>query len=148
MSAEEDFSASLFAGALGLMRSSWRRARRCLCCPPRRDPRSPSAPRRRGRRKVFGMVAIFLLVGQKLVKSVAPARRPLALAAGFALLGGISFCLRRRARLERRVHRRGGSRAGLALRHAAVPRGSLTPHSPTFSQTRLPSRGSGGASPV
>jgi hypothetical protein len=41
--------------------------------------------------KIFGMAALFLLVGQKLVKSVAPARRPAALAAGLCLLGAISL---------------------------------------------------------
>ena len=37
------------------------------------------------------MAALFLLLGQKLVKSVAPSRRPAALAAGFAVLGGVSL---------------------------------------------------------
>jgi hypothetical protein len=41
--------------------------------------------------KVFGMGALFLLVGQKLTRSVAPARRPAALAAGFALVAGVSL---------------------------------------------------------
>ena len=42
--------------------------------------------------KIFGMGALFLLVGQKLTGSVAPARRPAALAAGFALVAGVSRC--------------------------------------------------------
>ena len=41
--------------------------------------------------KVFGMGTLFLLLGQKLVKSVAPAKRPAALAAGLALLGAVSL---------------------------------------------------------
>ncbi len=41
--------------------------------------------------KVFGMGALFLLLGQKLVRSVAPDKRPAALAAGLALLGAISL---------------------------------------------------------
>lgn len=41
--------------------------------------------------KVFGMGALFLLVGQKLTANVSPARRPAALALGFAVLGGISL---------------------------------------------------------
>jgi hypothetical protein len=41
--------------------------------------------------KVFGMAALFLLVGQRILKSFAPARRPAALAAGFVLLGGLSL---------------------------------------------------------
>jgi hypothetical protein len=41
--------------------------------------------------KIFGMGALFLLLGQKLLDSFAPARRPAALALGFAVLGGISL---------------------------------------------------------
>lgn len=41
--------------------------------------------------KVFGMGALFLLVGQKLTSSFSPARRPAALAAGFAVLGALSL---------------------------------------------------------
>lgn len=41
--------------------------------------------------KIFGMGALFLLLGQKLVRSVAPAKRPAALAAGLALLGAVSL---------------------------------------------------------
>jgi len=41
--------------------------------------------------KIFGMGALFLLVGQKLLDSFAPARRPAALALGFAVLGGFSL---------------------------------------------------------
>jgi hypothetical protein len=41
--------------------------------------------------KVFGMGALFLLVGQRLTESVSPARRPAALAVGFAVLGGLSL---------------------------------------------------------
>jgi hypothetical protein len=41
--------------------------------------------------KVFGMGALFLLLGQKLLQSVAPGKRPVALAAGLAALGAISL---------------------------------------------------------
>ncbi len=41
--------------------------------------------------KVFGMGALFLLLGQRLLKSVAPGKRPAAVAAGLALLGAISL---------------------------------------------------------
>jgi len=41
--------------------------------------------------KIFGMGALFLLLGQKLLDSFAPARRPAAIALGFAVLGGISL---------------------------------------------------------
>jgi len=41
--------------------------------------------------KVFGMGALFLLLGQKLLRNVSPAKRPFALAAGFAALGAASL---------------------------------------------------------
>jgi hypothetical protein len=41
--------------------------------------------------KIFGMIALFLLLGQKIVRSVAPARRPVALASGLAALGLVSL---------------------------------------------------------
>ena len=41
--------------------------------------------------KVFGMGALFLLVGQKILATFSPSRRPLALATGFAVLGGVSL---------------------------------------------------------
>jgi len=41
--------------------------------------------------KVFGMAALFLLLGQKLSGTVAARRRPSALAAGFALLAAVSL---------------------------------------------------------
>ena len=41
--------------------------------------------------KVFGMSALFLLLGQKIVRSVAPARRPVALACGLGVLGFVSL---------------------------------------------------------
>jgi hypothetical protein len=37
------------------------------------------------------MGALFLLLGQKLMRDVAPARRPAALAIGFVVLGGLSL---------------------------------------------------------
>lgn len=41
--------------------------------------------------KVFGMGALFLLLGQKVTSNLSPARRPAALAVGFAVLGGLSL---------------------------------------------------------
>ena len=41
--------------------------------------------------KVFGMGSLFLLLGQKLLGAVSARRRPTALAAGFAVLGGVSL---------------------------------------------------------
>jgi hypothetical protein len=41
--------------------------------------------------KVFGMGSLFLLLGQKLLGGVSARQRPAALAAGFAVLGGVSL---------------------------------------------------------
>ncbi|HEY7111703.1 MAG TPA: hypothetical protein VIA45_02120 [Thermoanaerobaculia bacterium] len=41
--------------------------------------------------KVFGMVALFLMIGQSLSGRVAARQRPAALALGFAILGGVSL---------------------------------------------------------
>lgn len=41
--------------------------------------------------KIFGMGVLFLLVGQRLIQSETPARRPAALAVGFAVLGALSL---------------------------------------------------------
>lgn len=41
--------------------------------------------------KIFGMGALFLLLGQKIVKSVAPAKRPAAVATGLGVLGAVSL---------------------------------------------------------
>jgi hypothetical protein len=41
--------------------------------------------------KVFGMGSLFLLLGQKMLGAVSARKRPTALAAGFALLGGVSL---------------------------------------------------------
>jgi hypothetical protein len=41
--------------------------------------------------KVFGMSALFLLIGQKLSANVSPSKRPAALALGFGVLGGVSL---------------------------------------------------------
>lgn len=41
--------------------------------------------------KIFGMGALFLFLGQKLVQNVSPAKRPLALTAGFVVIGGVSL---------------------------------------------------------
>ncbi len=41
--------------------------------------------------KVFGMVTLFLMIGQRLSGRVAARQRPAALALGFAILGGVSL---------------------------------------------------------
>ena len=92
MFAEEDWSGSLLAGSLGVL-TLFLAAGAALSLLPS-SVAIPIALLSAGIAvvaKVFGMAALFLLVGQKLLKSVAPSRRPAALAAGFALLGGVSL---------------------------------------------------------
>jgi hypothetical protein len=92
MSAEEDWSGSLLAGALGVL-TLFLAAGAALSLLPAAVA-IPIALVTAGVAvvaKIFGMAALFLLLGQKLLKSFAPARRPAALAAGFALLGGLSL---------------------------------------------------------
>jgi hypothetical protein len=92
MFAEEDWSSALLAGALGVL-TMFLAAGAALALLPSSlgIPIALASAAVAVVAKVFGMAALFLLVGQKLVKSVAPARRPAALAAGFALLGGVSL---------------------------------------------------------
>jgi hypothetical protein len=92
MSAEEDWSGSLLAGALGVL-SIFLAAGAALALLPSAIavPLALFFGAVAVVAKVFGMAALFLLVGQKLLKSVAPARRPAALAAGFAVLGAVSL---------------------------------------------------------
>jgi hypothetical protein len=92
MFAEEDWSGSLLAGSLGVL-TLFLAAGAALSLLPS-SVAIPIALLSAGIAvvaKVFGMAALFLLVGQKVLKSVAPSRRPAALAAGFALLGGVSL---------------------------------------------------------
>ncbi len=92
MFAEEDWSSALLAGALGVL-TMFLAAGAALALLPSSlgIPIALASAAVAVVAKVFGMAALFLLVGQKLLKSVAPARRPAALAAGFALLGGVSL---------------------------------------------------------
>jgi len=92
MLAEEDWSGALLAGALGVL-TLFLGAGAALSLLPASlaIPIALASAAVAVVAKVFGMAALFLLLGQKLVKSVAPARRPVALAAGFAVLGGISL---------------------------------------------------------
>jgi len=92
MFAEEDWSSALLAGALGVL-TLFLAAGAALALLPSSlgIPIALASAAVAVVAKVFGMAALFLLVGQKLLKSVAPARRPAALAAGFALLGGVSL---------------------------------------------------------
>jgi hypothetical protein len=92
MSAEEDWSAALLAGALGVL-TLFLAAGAALALLPSAVaiPIALLSAAIAVVAKIFGMAALFLLIGQKLTKSVAPARRPLALAAGFALLSAVSL---------------------------------------------------------
>ena len=92
MSAENDWTGALAAGVLGVL-TLFLTAGAALSLLPSAVaiPIALASAALAVAAKVFGMAALFLLVGQKLVKSVAPARRPAALAAGFVLLGGLSF---------------------------------------------------------
>lgn len=92
MLAEEDWSGALLAGALGVL-TLFLGAGAALSLLPASlaIPIALLSAAVAVVAKVFGMAALFLLLGQKLVKSVAPARRPAALAAGFAVLGGVSL---------------------------------------------------------
>jgi hypothetical protein len=92
MSAESDMSGTLAAGALGVL-TLFLAAGAALSLLPARVaiPIALASAALAVVAKIFGMAALFLLVGQRLVKSVAPARRPAALAAGFVVLGGVSL---------------------------------------------------------
>ena len=92
MLAGEDWSGSLLAGALGVLTLFLAAGAALSLLPaPVGIPIALASAALAVVAKVFGMAALFLLLGQKIVKSVAPARRPAALAAGFAVLGGISL---------------------------------------------------------
>jgi hypothetical protein len=90
--AEEDWSGSLLAGALGVL-TLFLAAGAALSLLPSAlaIPIALFSAAIAVVAKIFGMAVLFLLLGQKLLKSVAPARRPAALAAGFAVLGGVSL---------------------------------------------------------
>jgi hypothetical protein len=92
MSAEEDWTGALAAGALGVL-TLFLAAGAALSLLPSAVaiPIALASAAVAVVAKVFGMVALFLLLGQKILKSFAPARRPAALAAGFVLLGGLSL---------------------------------------------------------
>lgn len=92
MSAEDDWSGSLLAGALGVL-TLFLAAGAALSLLPSAVgiPVALLCAAVAVVAKIFGMAALFLLLGQKVLKSVAPARRPAALAAGFVVLGALSL---------------------------------------------------------
>lgn len=92
MSAEDDWSGSLLAGALGVL-TLFLAAGAALSLLPSSVgiPVALLCAAVAVGAKIFGMAALFLLLGQRIVKSLAPARRPVALAAGFTALGAVSL---------------------------------------------------------
>lgn len=92
MSAEDDWSGALAAGALGVLTLFLAAGAALSLLPsPVAIPIALASAAVAVVAKIFGMAALFLLLGQRLLKSVAPARRPAALAAGFVVLGGVSL---------------------------------------------------------
>lgn len=91
-SAESEWPRTLLAGALGVLTLLLASVSALALLPP---PLSVPIVILFGAvaiaAKVFGMGALFLLLGQKLLQSVAPGKRPAALAAGLAALGAISL---------------------------------------------------------
>ncbi|MFN2387104.1 MAG: hypothetical protein ABR576_12625 [Thermoanaerobaculia bacterium] len=90
--AEQNWSGALFAGVLGVLTLFLAAATALTLLPAFLSvPLSLAIAAVAIAAKIFGMGALFLLVGQKLVRSVAPPRRPVALTLGFLLLGAISL---------------------------------------------------------
>jgi hypothetical protein len=90
--AESDWAGTLLAGVLGLL-TMFLAAAAVLSLLPSSlaAPIALAVAAAAIAAKVFGMGALFLLLGQRLHESFSPARRPAALATGFAVLGGISL---------------------------------------------------------
>ncbi|MGH9315825.1 MAG: hypothetical protein ACRD1P_01770 [Thermoanaerobaculia bacterium] len=90
--AESDWSGSLLAGALGVLTLFLSAAAALTLLPaPFCVPVAVALAAFAVAAKVFGMGALFLLLGQKLLKNVSPSRRPAALATGFAVVAGLSL---------------------------------------------------------
>lgn len=90
--ADADWTGALLAGALGVLTMFLAAAAALTLLPPALAvPIALTLGAAAVAAKVFGMGALFLLVGQKLLESFSPGRRPAALALGFAVLGGISL---------------------------------------------------------
>jgi hypothetical protein len=90
--AESDWTGALLAGALGVLTIFLTAAAALTLLPSALAvPITVVLGATAVAAKVFGMGALFLLVGQKVSASFSPARRPAALALGFAVLGGVSL---------------------------------------------------------
>jgi hypothetical protein len=92
MAAESNWTGTLLAGALGVLTLFLAAAASLALFPAALSvPIALALAALAVAAKVFGMGALFLLLGQKLLRDVAPARRPAALAIGFVVLGGLSL---------------------------------------------------------
>lgn len=90
--AESDWAGALTAGALGVLTIFLAAAATLTLLPSALGvPIALALGAAAVAAKIFGMGALFLLVGQKILATFSPSRRPLALALGFAVLGGISL---------------------------------------------------------
>jgi len=90
--AQRNWSGALFAGVLGVLTLFLAAATALTLLPAFLSvPLSLAVAALAIVAKIFGMGALFLLLGQKLVRSVAPPRRPVALTAGFLALGALSL---------------------------------------------------------
>jgi len=90
--AEEDWTGSLLAGALGVLTLFLAATAALALLPAALSlPIALAFAAVAVAAKIFGMAALFLLLGQKILKNVSPARRPTALAAGFAALAAVSL---------------------------------------------------------
>ena len=90
--AEEDWTGSLLAGALGVLTLFLAATAALALLPAALSlPVALALAAVAVAAKIFGMAALFLLLGQKILKNVSPARRPTALAAGFAALAAVSL---------------------------------------------------------
>lgn len=90
--AERDWAGALLAGALGVLTLFLAAAAALALLPSAVSvPIALLFAALAVAAKVFGMAALFLLVGQKVLKNVAPPRRPAALACGFGLLAAASL---------------------------------------------------------
>jgi hypothetical protein len=90
--AESNWTGALTAGVLGVLTIFLAAAAALALLPPAvAVPVALALASAAIAAKVFGMGALFLLLGQKLTASFSPGRRPSALAVGFAVLGGLSL---------------------------------------------------------
>ncbi|MDQ2869820.1 MAG: hypothetical protein M3S32_03685 [Acidobacteriota bacterium] len=90
--AERDWAGALLAGALGVLTLFLAAAAALALLPSAVSvPIALVFAALAVAAKVFGMAALFLLLGQKVLKNVSPPRRPAALACGFGLLAAASL---------------------------------------------------------